>query len=169
MVTVEICCLLFVCSMNLTCDQLLHIALLTVDKQKWKKQKVVVSFWNNSRQNLLSRHATPFETTTYFFILLLLSVSTRGMWVQTWVSWDLSWYSHLTLSDRLCLCIKMCICMILPFYLLHRCVFHSVCVVMVVDDFKVFDSLSFGWATEVAIQVGLSCSFGAHSEMSGLI
>lgn len=40
---------------------------------------------------------------------------------------------------------------------------------MVVDDFKVLDSLPFGWAAEVAVQVGLSCSFSAHSEMSGLV
>lgn len=54
-------------------------------------------------------------------------------------------------------------------YLLHRCVFHSVCVVVVVDDFKVLDGLSFGRSAEVAVQVGLSCSFSAHSEMSGFV
>lgn len=57
----------------------------------------------------------------------------------------------------------------LPFYLLNRCVFHSVCVVMVVDDFKVLDNVSFDWAAEVTVQVCLSCSFSAHSEMSGFV
>lgn len=42
-------------------------------------------------------------------------------------------------------------------------------IVVVVDDFKVFDSFSFGWTTEVAVQVGLSCSFGVDSEVSGLV
>lgn len=56
-----------------------------------------------------------------------------------------------------------------PPYLLHRCVFHCVCIVVIVDDFKVFDGLSFGRATEVAVQVGLSGSFSAHGEMSGLV
>lgn len=40
---------------------------------------------------------------------------------------------------------------------------------MVVDDFKVLDSFSFGRAAEVAVQVGLPCSFSAHSEMSRLV
>lgn len=61
------------------------------------------------------------------------------------------------------------VCVLLPSYLLHRCVFHSVCVVMVVDDFKVLDSLCFGRAAEVAVQVGLPCSFSVHSEVSGLV
>lgn len=43
------------------------------------------------------------------------------------------------------------------------------CIVVVVDDLKVFDSFSFGWATEVAVQVGLSCSFSVDSEVSGLV
>lgn len=54
-------------------------------------------------------------------------------------------------------------------HLLHRCVFHSMCVVVVVDDFEVLDGFSFGRAAEAAVQVGLSCSFSAHSEMSGLV
>lgn len=53
--------------------------------------------------------------------------------------------------------------------LLHRCIFNSVCVVVVVDDFKVFHSLSFGRAAEAAVQVCLSCSFSADGEMSGLV
>lgn len=43
------------------------------------------------------------------------------------------------------------------------------CVVVVVDDFKVFDGFSFGGTTEVAVQVGLSCSFGADSEVSWFV
>lgn len=58
---------------------------------------------------------------------------------------------------------------LVPSHLLHRCVFDSVCIVVVVDDFKVFDRFSFGGTTEVAVQVGLACSFGAHSEVSGFV
>lgn len=56
-----------------------------------------------------------------------------------------------------------------PSYLLHRCIFDGVCVVMVVNDFKVFNGLSFSRPTEVAVQVGLSSSFSVHSEVSGLV
>lgn len=56
-----------------------------------------------------------------------------------------------------------------PSHLLHGCVLDCVCIVVVVDNFKVFDSFSFGGTAEVAVQVGLSCSFGAHSEVSGFV
>lgn len=52
---------------------------------------------------------------------------------------------------------------------MHRCVFDSVCVVMVVDDFKVLDSFSFQRAAEVTVQVCFACSFSAHGEMSGFV
>lgn len=81
---------------------------------------------------------------------------------ETWQRPDVPTCQNVDLYDHMCECLCQS-------YLLHRCVFHSVCVVMVVDDFKVLDSLSFGWAAEVAVQVCLSCSFSAHSEMSGLV
>lgn len=43
------------------------------------------------------------------------------------------------------------------------------CVVVVVDDFKVFDGFGLGRPTEAAVQVGLPCSFGVDSEVSGLV
>ena len=57
---------------------------------------------------------------------------------------------------------------LLPWYLLHRCVFDGVCVVVVVDDLKVLHSLSFGRPAEAAVQVSLPRCFGAHSEVGGL-
>lgn len=54
-------------------------------------------------------------------------------------------------------------------YLLYRCVFDSVSIVVVIDNFKVFDGFSFGRAAEAAVEVGLSCSFGADCEMGGFV
>lgn len=42
-------------------------------------------------------------------------------------------------------------------------------VVVVVYDLKVCDGFCFGRAVEVAVQVGLSGSFGVHSEVSGFV
>lgn len=54
-------------------------------------------------------------------------------------------------------------------YLLDRGIFDRVRVVVVVDDFHIFGSFCFAGTAEGAVQVGLSCSFSAHGEVSGLV
>lgn len=54
-------------------------------------------------------------------------------------------------------------------YLLDGRIFDRVRVVVVVDHLYIFHSFCFGRAAEVTVQVGFSCSFRVHSEVSRFV